>query len=88
MFGQNLAKHLTHFTAVYTFSTIAISYTNFQYLADCIVIFITSTSSLFLGTQEHYMQINTVRSESRCALRHKQIYRKCLRIKLNGFRPV
>ena len=29
-----------------------------------------------------------VRSESRCELRHKQIRRKCLRIKLNRFRPV
>ena len=30
----------------------------------------------------------TMRSESCCALRHKQICRKCLQIKLNGFRPV
>ena len=30
----------------------------------------------------------TVCSESRCALRHRHICRKCLRIKLNGFRPV
>jgi len=30
----------------------------------------------------------TVRSESRCALKHKQICRNCLRIKLNGLRPV
>jgi hypothetical protein len=58
MFGQDFAKHLTHSTAVYMFSTIVISYTNFQYLVDRIVIFITSTSSLFLNTQEHYVQIN------------------------------
>jgi len=30
----------------------------------------------------------TMRSETRCALRHKKICRKCLRIKSNGFRPV
>ena len=30
----------------------------------------------------------TLRSESLCGLRHKQIRRKCLRIKLNGLRPV
>jgi len=30
---------------------------------------------------------NSVRSESRCALGHRQICRKCLGIKLNGFRP-
>ena len=88
MFGQNFTKHFTHSTAVYTFSTTVISYKNFRYLADCIVTFITSPSSFFLGTQEHYVHINTVRSESRCALRHKQICRKCWRIKLNGFRPV
>jgi len=58
MFGQDFAIHLTHSTAVYMFSTIVISYANFQYLVDRIVIFITSTSSLFLGTQEHYVQIN------------------------------
>ena len=28
-----------------------------------------------------------MRSESHCALRHEQICTKCLRIKLNGFRP-
>jgi len=30
---------------------------------------------------------NTVRSEGHCALRHKQIFRNCRWIKLNGFRP-
>ena len=35
-----------------------------------------------------YIYIYTVCSEGRCALRHKQICRKCLRIKLNRFRPV
>jgi len=32
--------------------------------------------------------VPSLRSESRCALRHEQICRKCLRIKLNRFRPV
>jgi hypothetical protein len=43
-----------------------ISYTNFQYLVDCIVILITSTSSLFLGTQQHYVQINIRVSNGDC----------------------
>lgn len=66
MFCQNFTKHLAYSTAVYMFSTIVICYTNYRYLVDCIVIFINSTSSLFLGTQEHYVQINIGVSNGDC----------------------
>lgn len=66
MLRPNFAKHLTHSTALYTFSATAIFYTNFQYLVDCMVIIITSTSSLFLRTQEHYVQINIRVSNGDC----------------------
>jgi len=72
MFCQNFVKHLTHSTAVYTFSTTVIPYTNFQYPVDCILIFITSTSSLFLGTQEHYVQINIRLSNGDCKYNPRQ----------------
>lgn len=66
MFCQNVTKHHTHSTAVYMFSTTVISYTTFQYLVDCIITFITSTSSLFQGTHEHYVQITIRVSNGDC----------------------
>ena len=49
------------------------------------------TQKSWYVVHEYFISVccaNAVCLESRCALRHKQICRKCLRIKLNRLEPV